>query len=549
MLVHLTVRDFTLVDSLEVAFGSGLTVITGESGAGKSILVEALALVLGARASKNIIRLGAARCEVIAEFDAAHSLQAQQFLTAKDLVDLDHPHECIVRRIISSDGRSRTWVNSVAVNVRVLRELCAPMVEVHGQFEQQQLLNANVQLEWFDDYGVDRKLKQSVRDSYRLWRDKNLEYEDVRNRGSQLKEHRAFLSYQANELKALSLGATELDELTAKHKRLSQAQDILSTVSEVRNELENGLADDIAHARQALEQIDDNEATLESARKFLNSAEAQLDEARIELRNYSELVMVDEYSLTRVGDRLTAIHDTARKLGIRASQLGEKTIAVERELNDLILDQSREQKLAEEVRACKNVYRELAAQLSAIRHKERKSFESAMCSMLAHIGLPEARVKLEFQATETENGLERVEFLVTANSKYPPQPIRMVASGGELSRISLAIQIVAAEHSNLPCLILDEADIGVGGVTADTVGRLLRLLANKTQVVCVTHAPQVAALGGTHLHVFKSPEHGIAVLNLDTKGRIQEIARMVGGREITEETRDYAKSLLGSAEP
>ena len=548
MLAYLTVRNFALVADLELHFAGGLTVITGESGAGKSILLDALGLVLGQRASRAQIRPNSEACEVCAEFDVSHAPQAQDLLLTNGLGDKDDLSRCVVRRIASVDGRSRAWVNDTPVSLATLRELCGSMVAIHDQFAQQQLLGVTTQLSWFDDFVAQPQLVEKVKKSFRNWRARADEFETERERSNQARERRELLQYQVNELDAFQLQESEFEQLSSRYKRLNQTQSILAAVGQAIDALEEHHVPGIGRTRADLDRVDDHSPELDSARELLDGVEVGIDESVRQLRAYAESLADDEDSLDEVAVRLDQIHDLARKHRVLSADLFSKTRELRMELDALDEGENRLTELQKSVETAQEDFLENANELSRLRTRSATPFADAVISTLHDIGMRQATFEVTFFESEGEAGLERVDFAVSSNSRYEPGPLKTIASGGELSRISLAILVVVASNSKLPCLILDEADIGVGGTTADEVGRMLSRLAEHTQVVCVTHAPQVAALGGTHLRVLKTRDQDIAACELTGGDRVEELARMVGGHRINAESRKYASVLLREAQ-
>lgn len=548
MLAYLTVRNFALVADLELHFVDGLTVITGESGAGKSILLDALGLVLGQRASRTHIRPNSQECEVCAEFDLSNAPQSQALLNTLGLQDEDDSNRCVVRRIASVDGRSRAWVNASPVSLGTLRDLCSSMVAIHDQFAQQQLLGASTQLSWFDDFVAQPHLVEKVKTSFRDWRKHADRFESERQRIEEARARRELLQYQVEELDEFQLQKHEFEQLSIRYKRINQTQSILEAVGQAIDALEENHLPGIGRRRSELDRVDDKSTALDSARELLNGVEVGLDETVRQLRAYVEALTADEDSSDEVAARLDQIHDLARKHHVQSADLYMRSNELHAELDSLTEDENRLDALQGIVETALRTYHECAKQLSQQRNHSAAPFANSIVTTLNEIGMRHARFEVAFEEVENETGLERADFSVSANSRYAPGPLKAIASGGELSRISLAILVVVASNSKLPCLILDEADIGVGGTTADEVGRMLSRLAAHTQVVCVTHAPQVAALGDAHLRVLKTQEQDVAACELTGDDRIEEIARMVAGHRVNQESRKYASVLLEEAQ-
>ena len=548
MLVNLSVRNFALVKNLDISLESGLTVITGESGAGKSILLQALSLVLGSRARREQTRPGEQQCEVIAEFDLQASPFALAYLKENDLTDSDEPERCLIRRVARIDGRSRAWVNGIQVTIDTLKNLSEPLVALHGQFEQTQLLDTTVQLAWFDDYGIDDQLRTDVRNRYLEWRKCISNLESTRSSlGAELSQLE-LLRYQVDELKELEIQDQEFERLTRLHKRASQSQEIQLALQDALEILDSRIQSDLNAISRAISRIDDDgEESLGEAMQLLESARIQAEECSSYLSKYADSLVLDEQELQDAENRLNTIYDVARKHKVTPSELFGLAGDLIAHLQELEASQGRIKQLEQFVEDHRAGFLDVAKQLRHQRKEQALAFCTEVVSTLEQAALPDTQFDLSFSDALNANGIDSIEYRVSTNSNYPPMPMGSIASGGELSRIALAILVVVAERSNLPCLVLDEADVGIGGITADMVGRMLRSLARKNQVLCVTHAPQVAALGKSHMHVYKTEDQEIRVSVLNGDDRVDEIARMVGSKAVDEESRSYARTLLASA--
>ena len=544
MLKQLTVRNFALVKRLDIELGPGLTVITGESGAGKSILLHALDLVLGGRADRTSVRPDASSTEVTAEFHLDERGEALKYIAERALQDDAEPHRCLVRRTATSAGRSRAFINGTPVNVSALQNLCAPMVDVYAQNQHRSLLERSTQLKLLDDFGVPPDLSDSVRVCHGDWQTLTSELTEMDRRTRSTRERMDLLRYQVDELNALALVEGEVEALTQRHKRLSSATDIQFVIGTHTETLDEHLLPQLSRIRADLGDIDDDHAALEAARQHMEAGRIEAEEGLSALRAYFEAVPVDPAALKEVEERLEAIHDAARKHRVSAKDLVLHARAVVAELDALEVDEARLESLREVCEASEGKYRAAGALLSEARAGAARSFEQAVGAALAELGFGQASLSVQFTPAENERGLETVDFLFSSSPRYPPGLLKTIASGGELARISLAICVVAAARSDLPCLVLDEADVGIGGTTADVLGRMLLRLAKHTQVICVTHAPQVAALGDAHLRVGKTTSDDTVIESLDADKRIDELARMLAGQRITSETREYAQTLL-----
>jgi DNA repair protein RecN (Recombination protein N) len=545
MLKNLHIRDFLLVRALDVAFQNGLTVITGESGAGKSIILGALGLVLGDRANADTLRPGAARAEITAEFDLGSASPLHMLLHEQSLDDPDQPGRCLVRRTLTSDGRSKAFINGTPVNLRQLKALTGDLVDVHGQNEHQRLADPEVQLALLDDYGVDKSLLGKCRLAFVDWRQTAKSLSDLRNAVRDSEDRTSLLTYQLEELSQIDPQPGEFANITREHKRQSQAQLLLDHVHQALEVLEEDTA--LAQALGQLERLDDEHPALSASLETLRSALALADDTTRDLKVYERTLEHDPQALQSLDRRLSELHELARKHRVEPDDLARLMRSLHDELESMSTDRSALETLEVEQEQQEKAYRKLAARISKQRRASADSFASAVTDCMRTLGISEGTLSLAFTPCEAAHGVEKVEFLCVTNPKFSAAPLAKVASGGEQARISLAIQTVAAQKSQLPTLVLDEADVGVGGTTADVVGRLLRGLARRTQVLCVTHAPQVAALGEQHMRVHKDEEQDTRIDPLPEGGRIDELARMLAGSGITKKSRDYARSLLKEA--
>lgn len=547
MLKALNIRNFALVAELDIEFGDGLTVITGESGAGKSILLDALGLVLGARARRAAIRPGTTGCDVSAEFDIGRGPQVRDTLDDLDMVLAGEEATCLVRRH-AGENRSRSFVNGVPATLAVLQSITGPLVDVHGQDEHRQLLARDVQRRLLDDYGVDPHLVSATAASFVERESAKRLLDECRTEVARAQEHKSLVSYQIDELAALGESIHRFDELTATYKRLTRARELIETIGAATNELDEELVARTSRLAGLLDGTDDPHPNLRTAVDLTTAAHTHLEEALGELRRYLDSFPEDDRELAEVDASLIGLHDVARKHRVPADDLVVHLTTLEEELASLTVNEARLADLESGAGKAEASYRTAGESLSKARRYAAATFSEAVTARFAELGLADASIDVEFQDAESAAGLETIEFKVTTNPKYPAGSLAEIASGGELARISLAIEVVAAERSRLPCLILDEADIGVGGVAADVLGRMLKRLSKNTQVIAITHAPQIAALGDAHLKVEKTTDQDTVIRNLTQEERLEELARMLGGRTVTGATRDYARTLLAEAE-
>ena len=548
MLVNLSVRNFALVRELDLTFDPGLTVITGESGAGKSILLEALSLVLGSRARREQTRPGEQQCEVTAEFNVENSAYASSFLRENDLADTSDSTRCLVRRIARTDGRSRAWINGSQVNVDTLRTLCAPLVALHGQFEQTQLVDPLVQLDWFDDFSIDSQLRTRVGEKYVDWRRALSDFELAQEQSGAHFNRMDLLRYQVEELDELNLNQDEFEQLRQLHKRITSSQEIRQLLHESRELLNSGIQSDLSTLAKTLSRIDDDDESLKQAKSLLESTGIQFEECESYLRQYASHIESDEQDFEKIESRLNLIYDISRKHKVTPSQLYEHAKDLRNQLDALSAAEKQIGALQKSSESRRAEFLSESEELSDQRREWSPKFCQEVIQVLAHLALENVKFEIAFGKAENSRGIDSIEYLVSTNTSYEPMPLGRIASGGELARIALAILVVVAKRSNLPCLVLDEADVGIGGVTADMVGRMLRKLAENNQVLCVTHAPQVAALGGSHMYVYKTENQEIQVVSLNEADRVDEIARMVASRAVDEDSRKYARTLIANAQ-
>ena len=546
MLRALNIRNFALVAELDIEFAAGLTVITGESGAGKSILLDALGLVLGARAKRSQLRPGTDGCDVSAEFDIAEQPACQATLAELALSAAKDDSACLVRRT-AGEGRSRAFVNGVPATLAVLQNVAEPLVDIHGQHEHRQLLLRDVQQRLLDEFGVPPELVQETAGHYREHAALAERLAERQQAVASANERERLLRYQIEELEGLGDTIGQVDELIARHRRLAKAQDLLAAIAGATAELDDAVLPGAARLATTLEGVDDDHANLRAAAELAATAQTHLDEALAELRRYRDAFPEDEGELATLDETLGALHDMARKHRVPVQRLAAHLAELNADLATLAASATELDELAAAAAAAQESYLAAGKALSKARRAAAPAFAAQVTSTLAELGLAGASMTVQFAAAESAAGLETVEFFATTNPRYPTATLRDIASGGELARFSLAIQVVAAERSRLPCLILDEADIGVGGTTADVLGRMLRRLSTRTQVIAITHAPQLAALGDNHFRVSKTDAQNTVIAPLDEDERVAELARMLGGREVTEDTRRYARTLLAEA--
>jgi DNA repair protein RecN (Recombination protein N) len=548
MLRSLTIRDFVIVDRMALEFAPGFTVLSGETGAGKSILVDALALLLGERGDALVVRHGAERAELSAEFDV-HTLPAcLRWLVENELSEDD---ACLVRRAIDANGRSRAFINGRAATLSQLRALGEFLVDIHGQHQHQSLVRGSAQRELLDGYGELSALVQEVGAAYREWQ-KLREQRTVAERDAEtLVAERERLEWQVKELEALKLSPDEWQILVADHARLSHASRLIETAQVAIEVL--GEADDSALSRLntvivRLESVLEYDARLKEVLEMLEPARIQLQEACSSIRHYADRLDIDPQRQRDVEQRIEAVHNAGRKYRVPPERLPELLSQAREQLSLMAANADIETLRRLEAEA-HSTYEKAARKLTAARKKAAARLAEQVTEAMQTLAMSGGVFEVALLAREpVASGMEEVEFRVSAHKGMPPHALARVASGGELSRISLAIQTVTSRVAHVPTLIFDEVDAGIGGRVAEIVGRMLKQLGKRHQVMCITHLPQVAASADHQWLVRKATGEGnvsSSVTVLDDRQRIDEIARMLGGLKITETTRRHAAEMLG----
>ena len=556
MLRRLTIRDFVLVDSLELEFSAGFGALTGETGAGKSILIDALSFALGERSDATVVRSGAARAEVSAGFDIADLPVIASILRKNDL-DAAGESELILRRVVEPGGRSRAYLNGSPVTVQQLKEVTESLIDIHGQHAHQSLLKADAQRDIVDAFARQREVAASVAALWREWQGAEERYQRVLEGGVALERERVALNWEVEELQKLALAPGEWDEINAEHGRLAHAASLIEgaqSALDALGEADGACLGVLGQVASRLESLAEYDSSLSGICAVIRAAEADVGEAVSDLRRYAGRVELDPTRLSELDRRIDAIHSTARKFRLPVDEL---PIALQERANRLeaLTAGSDVAALQQVVDEAKAAFMKLAEKLSKSRRKAATELgqqvtermrELALgggCFEAALIPVPEGGVF----------GLERVEFRIGQLAGNESRPLAKVASGGELSRISLALQVVVSGTSAVPTLIFDEVDVGIGGGVAEVVGRLLHTLGQRRQVLCVTHLPQVAARADWQWKVSKSRQGKAGaevfrsvVESLAEQERVDEIARMLGGVDITELTRQHAQEMLAA---
>ena len=560
MLVHLSVHNYAIVEHLDLELDSGMSVISGETGAGKSIMLDALGLCLGDRADSGVVRPGADKADILASFDLADIPEARAWLAERDLghnQDQDGP--CILRRVITAEGRSRGYINGSPCPQGDLKALGELLIDIHSQHEHQSLLKADTHRRLLDEYAGSQELARQVLLAAQRWKQTRSELQRISSIGDEQRARHQLLSYQLEELDNLALGENELEQLEQEHKNLTNAENLLSACRLVIEQCSENDAGNVLSALTGslnrLGAFQGQPGALSEATNLLASAQIQVEEAVGELNRFLDHFDADPERLQQMEERLDAIYTLARKHRTQPGELIAMQQQLFEELESLNADDQAAEHLNEELAAFERHYQEKAGELSALRQRAASELAAAVELEMHNLGMPGGRFSIRLSANNSSEpqpyGLEQLEFLVSANPGQPLKPLAKVASGGELSRISLAIQVITAQTSRVPTLVFDEVDVGIGGPTAEVVGQLLRRLGERGQVLTVTHLPQVAAQGHQHLFVHKvrgNDATRTAVSKLDSNQRVEEIARMLGGVDLTEESLAHARQMVGSAQ-
>ena len=552
MLTDLNIHNYAIADLIELELGSGMTAITGETGAGKSITLDALGLALGDRADSSSVGSNGEKAEITASFDISNNTQAQRWLSEREL---DNDDDCFLRRVVKRDGKSKAYINNRPATVQDMRQLGELLINIHGQHEHQALLKRETQRQIIDDYANSQTLVSRVHEAFELWNNTKRTLENLRNASSENAAKVEFLRYQIQELEQLAIEEGELEKLEEEQKTLANAERIIVSCQQALTLCDNddtGTETNLAQVIHLLDQLPQGNAAIIESLELFNSALIQLQEGGSTLSNYIDSFEADPARLALVEDRLSAIYELARKHRIDTNQVPQLLSDLNAELDGLDCS---DEKLAELGNLELQQLDELLALCSQLTKKRRTAaskLQKAVGKQLQALRM--ANCSIEFALTELEQpnqyGKESIELLITTNPAQAPQALGKIASGGELSRIGLAIQVITAQTTATPTLIFDEVDSGIGGAVAEVVGKLLRELGKKTQVMCVTHLPQVACQANQHFIVDKTVSKKQVQTNLQQLSeaqRLEEVARMLGGVEITQQTRAHAKELLANA--
>jgi len=554
MLAHLSVNNFAIVKSLQLELAQGMTTITGETGAGKSIAIDALGLCLGDRAEANMVRQGEDKTDISASFLLDNNIAATRWLEDNDLLE---GNDCILRRVITKEGRSRAFINGSPVPASLLKSLGQLLINIHGQHAHHQLMKSDYQLAMLDQYAGHTTLIAKSKTSYQAWRQADNHLKQLRQNSQENLAQKQLLEYQIKELNELALSEEEFAELEQEHKRLANSGELASTCQQAieliyEGEEVNALGI-LQSANNSLIQLAELDERLVELPNLLAEAIIQIEETNNELRNYLDGIDVDPARMAYVEERFSKIMSMARKHHVMPEELYAHHQDLLKQVEALDCSDEKLDALGEEVEQKRRLFLTAAEKLNKSRMRYAKELNKLITSSMHELSMEKAKFCIDVVRDENNAsplGIDRVTFLVSTNPGQPLQAIAKVASGGELSRISLAIQVITAQKVDTPSLIFDEVDVGISGPTAAVVGKMLRTLGESTQVMCVTHLPQVAGCGHQQLFVAKQTKAGkteTQMRNLDDEQRIEELARLLGGSQITDSTLANAKELLIAA--
>ena len=551
MLNQLHVSNFAIADHIDVFFKQGMTVLSGETGAGKSIILDALGLTLGDRADTSMVRHGEEKADISAVFDVEKQAAALEWLKAHDL---DDGKQCILRRVITAEGRSRGYINGHPSPLQNMKEIGELLIDIHSQHEHQSLLNKDNHRLILDNFAQINPLSETVAQHYRLWAQKTKSLAKLENNQDETLARLHMLRFQQEELLALNLQPGEVAELEQEQSELANAELLLNKTHgalDVCDEGETNITSLISYACSALSNLPCENQKINDALSLLNEAQIQIDEASSGLRQFIDAFEMNPERLQQVDERLSSLYQLARKHRCEPEELLQVQEKITRELEQLENGDFNLEELQQEVLRLEKAYLEAAEQQRQERLAIGRKLEQQIAEQLALMDMKSVKFVVSISPLErtkvNQFGIDSIEFLISTNPGQPPKAINKVASGGELSRISLAVQVIVAQSSTIPTLVFDEVDVGIGGGTAQIVGKLLNTLGQNGQVICVTHLPQVASQGDHHYFISKREQDGSVKSSidlLDDESRTQEIARMLGGVTITKQTLAHAKEMI-----
>ena len=566
MLTHIYIHNFALIDNLELTLKTGATMITGETGAGKSIILGAIDIALGQRASSDKIKTGKNKAEIILSFDIGKNIQLKQWLNDQALLEPDEPNNkaedaaennnCIIRRMFTIDGKSRCFINSRPTTLNTLKEVSKYLILLHGQHENQLLLNKISQTEMLDAFAKNVDLLNQVETSAQQHNDLNHQLNFITHHLTQQQQRIEFLKFQLKELAKLDLTTEEIKQLPHKHKKIANSEELINLYQQalyLTEESDNNIVNQLHQLKTYILNIHHHDESMSNLLELAESASIQLSEIVQQFHHSANNIEIDPEQLNLLELQMSLVHSLARKYQVEPEQLPSVKLELEQELENLTNNDSNIEKLKLDLAQTKKNYLNFASKLTQARKTAVNQLNPEITKLLNQLGMPQAKFHASLldnkdQDTPKKHGLEYIEFLIQTNPENKPMPLNKIASGGELARTSLALQATLAKYIHIPTLIFDEIDVGIGGKTAAVVGKLLQKLSHSHQVICITHQPQVAASGQHHWVVSKSVNSNnstnVTIQPLTKQKRIAEIARMLGGLKVTDHTLAHAKEML-----
>ncbi len=553
MLESIQIKNFAIIDSLELEFDQGMTALTGETGAGKSILLDAIKLISGDRADSDNVKSGRDRAEINVCFDIQHHAKAQAWLQNNEMTS---DKECIIRRIVFANGRSKAFINGHNAPLSQLKNLTQMLVDLHGQNEHQSLQKSAIQQQLLDTYLNQPTLIDAVKQAYKSWQQFQKQLNQVLDGSVEREQRIDLLNLYCQELNQLNLAEGEIESLQSEYNRLAHAGQLLESSEEMLAILydndDTSVQSLLSHCEGLLGSQIAYDSKLTTSHELIASAVIQVQEATNELRNYQQSIDLDSGELDRLNQRIGNAQDLARKHHINIEELPSLALELNQALETLNSSENNLEEINHLLDQAREIYLECAAQLSCKRAETALSLSSQISEIMQQLGMDGGRFSIQIDSNESDEnfkatGVDTISYQVSANPGQPLKPLTKVASGGELSRISLAIQVIFSESSNIPTLIFDEVDSGVGGGIAEIVGKKLRWLGGNRQVFCVTHLPQVASQAHQHYRVEKVKtidDTTTSVVPLESDARLEEVARMLGGVVISEQTRAHASEMI-----
>ena len=551
MLEHLNIKNLVVVEELNIEFKFGMTVITGETGAGKSILIQALKIVAGGRSDASLVRNGAAKAEITASFSVRSNTKLKSYLESQDL---ENGAECILRRVIVLDGKSRSYVNGRKVPLSILSDIGSYLIDMHGQNEHQLLLRTNHHRILLDDFARSQGLCNEVNDAYSNYHDVKNKIEAFSAESSLLSSQKDLLMHQIDELNQAQINIEEVNNIEDDYKASVNSSQLIEKISKILNSLNDdlGVNNILIESESLLDQSIKLDSRLDDIRELISSAQLQVQESVYDLTDYLSKINNQEDNLTQLSERITLLHGLGRKHNCQITELVDAQKSLEEKVRDMGSSSKALDKMHQELGKFEKEYFSKSKILTQERKKASKILSKEVTLLMQNLGMPGSEIIFKVGPSGSEvklNGVEDVSIQVKTNVGQDFKPLNKVASGGELSRISLALSVSGTNTELIPCVVFDEVDVGISGSVAEIVGQMLKKLSIKYQIICVTHLAQVAAQGTDHIKVEKTQKDGLtytSVTNLSKKERADEVARILGGIEISHKTRIAAKEMIDS---